>query len=161
MSTGNKRSGPGKRRQGHDRKGWTATPEDVAHAWGTLDLTSKMDGLPPPGDYQAVITDVQLYDKPDVLWLKVFSRLVDWDADPEPSFEAIAAEDGSRHSHRVIEGLRLLFRLQAATGAPLEGIDPFDLPDLLEGKRVTLRIAYSMRDGQVDLVVRAILPPQG
>src|SRR4051794_34148817 len=53
-----------------------------ASEWGPLDLTGGGGKLPPPGNYDAVIADVDIKDKPDVLWMIVSFTLVGREASP-------------------------------------------------------------------------------
>jgi hypothetical protein len=129
-----------------------------APRWGALNLSAKAE-LPPPGTYPAVIRDVTLTDKGDVLWLAVDYELNGTNARPRGDLGAIAAVPTSPHAHRVSDGLRLLQRLSQATGVDLDGVDPDRLPGLLIGKQVMLTLAHKIRDGQPDLVVREIRPP--
>jgi hypothetical protein len=140
-----------------DHKPPVALPAASARRWGTLNLNSKPE-LPPPGSYPGRISDVKLTDKSDVLWMAVEYELEGTNARPRGDVGAIAAVSTSQHAPRVPDGLRLLHRLSQATGVDLNG-DPDRLPGLLIGKRVTLTLAHKDRDGQPDLVVRAIQPP--
>ena len=137
--------------------GWSlggAAPE-----WGPLDLTGGGGKLPPPGDYDAVIADLDLIDKSDVLWMIVSFKLVGLEASPAPMMGMIASRNGPVDQHRVAEGMRLLNRLATATGTPLDAIkDPFDLPGLFIGKPVKLTVVHKARDGIPELVVRTIRP---
>ena len=126
--------------------------------WAPLDLNSQAS-LPPPGAYQARISDVKLIDKPDVLWVAVEYELAGMTARPRGNIGAIAALPTSPHASRLPDGLRLLYRLSHATGVDLHETDPYKLPRLLIGKRVTLTLAHRERDGQPDLVIREIRPP--
>ena len=132
-----------------------ASPE-----WGPLDLSGGGGKLPPPGDYDAVIADVELIDKSDVLWMIVSFKLVGLEASPAPNvgYDRQSQRPGPT-SHRVAEGKRLLHRLAMATRTPLDAIkDPFDLPGLFIGKPVKLTVAHKTRDGVPELVVRTIRP---
>ena len=116
--------------------------------------------MPPPGDYDGVIADLDLIDKSDVLWMIVSFKLVGLEASPAPN---IGYDRQSQRSGRraigVAEGPRLLHRLAMATGTPLDAIkDPFDLPGLFIGKPVKLTVAHKTRDGVPELVVRTIRP---
>ena len=131
---------------------WGASPK-----WGPLDLSRGGAKLPPPGDYDGVIADLDVIDKSDVLWMIVSFKLVDLEASPAPKIVMIASHNGPVDEHRVAEGRRLLYRLAMATGTPLDGIkDPFDLRGLFIGKPVKLTIAHKTRDGVPELVVRTI-----
>jgi hypothetical protein len=136
--------------------GW-ALPE-VGDGWG-LDLTGGSADLPAPGDYAAVIEEVRLAERSDVVWMIVRYRLEGFEAEPATDIAPIAARPGSEHFRRRAEGARLLNRLALATRVDLNVVkDPFDLPGLLERKRVTLRLAHRERDGVSELNVRAIMP---
>ncbi len=127
--------------------------------WGPLDLTGGGGKLPPPGDYDAVISDVHLIDKSDRLWMIVDFKLVGLEASPAPMWALLASRNGQSDDHRLAEGARVLHRLAAATVTPLEAIkDPFDLPGLFIGKPVNLTVAHKERDGVPELVVRTIRP---
>ena len=111
------------------------------------------------GHYDAVISDVELIDKPDMLWMIVSFKLVGLEASPAPMWVMLASRNGPADDHRVAEGVRLLHRLATATRTPLDAIkDPFDLPGLFIGKPVNLTIAHKTRDGVPELVVRTIRP---
>ena len=116
--------------------------------------------MPPPGNYDAVISDVQLIDKSDVLWMIVNFKLVGLEASPAPNMGyARQSQRPVRRAIGLAEGARLLHRLAAATGTPLDAIkDPFDLPGLFIGKPVNLTVAHKERDGVPELVVRTIRP---
>ena len=152
-----------------DRPAWSlggASPE-----WGPLDLTGGGGKLPPPGNYDAVIADVQLIDKPDMLRMIVSFQLDGHEATPAPKWALLASRNGPSDSHERPRGRRsstvhrtgrwprLLNRLATATRTPLEALkDPFDLPGLFIGKPVNLTVAHKERDGVAELVVRTIRP---
>jgi hypothetical protein len=136
--------------------GWAMSR--VGDSWG-LDLTGGSADLPAPGDYVAVIEEVRLAERSDVVWMIVRYRLDGFVAEPAADIAPIAARPNSEHFRRVAEGARLLNRLATATRVDLSAInDPFELPAVLERKRVTLRLARRERDGVSELVVRAIMP---
>lgn len=117
--------------------------------------------LPPPGEYDAIISSVSLYDKGDVLWMGVKYELTgEYEGNaPEAEFGAIAALPGSQHEKRVVEGARLLHRTAAAAGVALDpDLDPYDLPQLFEGKEVRLRVAHKTIDGVPALIARRAVP---
>ena len=129
-----------------------ASPE-----WGPLDLTGGGGNLPPPGDYDGVITDVDIKDKPDALWAIVSFILVDEEAAPAPMWALLATRNGPTYKHRLAGGAKVLRRLAAATGTPLDELkNAFDLPRLFIGKPVKLTIAHKTLDGVTELVVRTI-----
>ncbi len=117
--------------------------------------------LPPPGEYDAKITDIGLHDKGSVLWMAIKYELTGAFAGnvPEAEFAAIAAAPGSEHEERVPEGSRILYRTAAAAGVDLPAdLDADRLPDLLEGKTVRVKVAHKTVDGVPALVVRRALP---
>ena len=135
-------------------------PQKAPQKWSGIHIGSKRE-LPPPGDYDARITDIGLHDKGDVLWMSVKYKLTgEYEGNvPEAEFGAIAATEGSPHEGRVDEGARLLFRTAAAAGVALpEDLDPYGLPELLEGKAVRIRIAHKTIDGVPALIVRRAIP---
>jgi hypothetical protein len=127
-------------------------------SWGSIDFSAARANLPPPGPYAATITDVRLYDKPDVLWMGIEFSLDGTDAAPRGMLHAIAAREGSQHKHKMAEGLRAIAQLAIATGVTLEGIAYEALPGKLIGKRLELIVAHVSRDGILDLVVRSMRP---
>lgn len=135
-----------------------AHPATSPRRWAALNLNSPAK-LPPPGAYQACISVVKLTDRSDVLWAAIEYALEGTDARPRGDIGAIAATAASPHLSRVPDGLRLLHRLSQASGVEINGVDPFKLPALLIGKRVTLTLGHRERDGQPELVVREIRPP--
>ena len=75
-------------------------------------------------------------------------RLDGLEASPAPMLAMIASLNGSVDDHRVVEGMRLIRRLAAATITPLDAIrDPYELPGLFIGKPVKLVLAHKVRDG--------------
>jgi hypothetical protein len=126
--------------------------------WGSINLNAGSGNLPPPGNYPAMVADLRLHEKPDVLWCAVQFSLDGMAAAPRDVLHAIAASDGSRHASRVAEGLRFLHRLSQAVGVEVAGVDYEELPRLLIGRRLEVTVAHSMRDGVTDLVVRSMRP---
>jgi hypothetical protein len=126
--------------------------------WGTINLAAGGDKLPPPGQYAGTITDVRLFEKPDVLWCSIDFSLEETNTAPRPALHAIAATDDSPHRRRVADGLRFLYRLFQAAGVEVAGVDYEELPRLLIGKRLELTVAHSVRDGVPELVVRSTRP---
>lgn len=127
--------------------------------WGSLDLSGGGGHLPPPGSYDALISDVELKDSTDVLWMVVRFQIVGEEAAPAPEWAALATCDGSPYDDRKVKGMRLLNRLAAATMTPIGAItDPYELPGLFIGKSVGLVVAHKVRDGIPELVVREIRP---
>ncbi len=118
--------------------------------------------LPQPGVYPARLAEVGLHDKGDTLWFGVgyeFTGDLAGETPPERDFGAIAAEEGSAHEKRLAEGARLLYRTAAAAGVTLpDDLDPYDLPDLLEGKEVQIKIIHKTIDGVPAMIVRRAMP---
>ena len=152
------RHGTGPTETNGSQAGWSlggASPE-----WGPLDLTGGGGKLPPPGDYDAVISDVDTH--------RQVRRAVDdrqlssssaWRRLPRQCGLCSPVATARSDDHRLAEGARLLHRLAAATGTPLDAIkDPFELPGLFIGKPVNLTVAHKERDGVPELVVRTIRP---
>jgi hypothetical protein len=127
-------------------------------SWPPIDLSSAAGELPGPGNYPATISDIRIYEKPDVVWLNVEFTLDNTKASPRGALYAVAATEGSRYLGRVVEGLRFLLRLSLAVGIEIADADIEDLPSLLLGKRLEVTVAHSMRDGMPDLVVRSMRP---
>jgi hypothetical protein len=127
-------------------------------SWERIDFSAAAGKLPPPGSYPATISDIRIYQKPDVVWLNVLFTLDNTKASPQGALYAVAATEGSRYLGRVVEGLRFLHRLLLAVGIEIAGADIEDLPGLLLGKRLEVTVAHSMRDGMPDLVVRSMRP---
>lgn len=151
---------PGKQRSRGSLTGWPVGAQ-AAHPrnGGPLDLSGGGVKLPPPGDYDGVISDMRIIDKSDVLRTIISFRLEGVEATPAPVWAMLASRKGAVDEHDVAEGMRLLHRLAAATATPLEAIrDPYDLPGLFIGKRVKLTLAHKERDGVWELVVRTIRP---
>ena len=137
--------------------GWTLPPRPKE--WGAIDLSAIAATLPAPGSYPAIIAEVRLTDRVDVLWMIVRYRLDGIEAEPAADMAPIAADPGSAHARRVPDGARLLHRLAAATGADLSTeVNPDDIRALFEGKPVVLKLAHKARDGVPELVVREIRP---
>ena len=129
-----------------------ASPE-----WGPLDLTGGGGNLPPPGDYDGVITDVDIKDKPDALWAIVSFILVDEEAAPAPMWALLATRNGPTYKHRLAGGARVLRRLAEATGTPLErSRTRLICPVFSSANRSALTIAHKTLDGVTELVVRTI-----
>ena len=126
--------------------------------WGSINLNAGSGNLPPPGTYPAMIADLRLHEKADVLWCAVQFSLDGMAAAPRDVVHAIAARDDSQYASRVAEGLRFLNRLSLAAGVEIAGVDYDELPGLLIGKRLELTVAHSMRDGVPELVVRSMRP---
>ena len=126
--------------------------------WGSINLNAGSGKLPPPGTYPAMVADLRLHEKPDVLWCAVQFSLDGMAAAPRDVVHAIAALDDSQYASRVAEGLRFLNRLSQAAGVEIAGVDYDELPGLLIGKRLELTVAHSMRDGVPELVVRSMRP---
>ena len=127
-------------------------------SWGPIDLSHGGGKLPPPGNYPAMVADLRLHEKPDVLWCAVQFSLDGMAAAPRDVVHAIAARDDSRYANRTAEGLRFLNRLSQAVGVEIAGVDYEELPKLLIGERLEVTVAHSMRDGVPDLVVRSMRP---
>ena len=138
--------------------GWSiggASPE-----WGPLDLTGGGGKLPPPGNYDAVISDVDTHRQVRRLWMIVNFKLVGLEASPAPNVGF--ARQSQRSVRRPSPG-----RGREAPPPPRGGDrdaardaikDPFDLPGLFIGKPVKLTVAHKERDGVPELVVRTIRP---
>jgi|HubBroStandDraft_3_1064219.scaffolds.fasta_scaffold212771_3 hypothetical protein len=126
--------------------------------WGSINLNAGSGNLPPPGNYPAMVADLRLHEKPDVLWCAVQFSLDGMTAAPRDVVRAIAARDDSRYVSQMAEGLRFLNRLSQAVGVEIAGVDYEELPKLLIGKRLELTVVHSMQDGVADLVVRAMRP---
>ena len=137
--------------------GWSMAA--ASRGWGPLDLSGGGDKLPPPGDYDGMIADLEVIDKSDVLWMIVSFRLDGLEASPapevrhdcEPRRPGRPAPGGQGHAASPSPC--------SATETPLEAIgDPFDLPGLFIGKPLNLTVAHKERDGVPELVVRTIRP---
>ena len=126
--------------------------------WGSINLNAGSGNLPPPGTYPAMVADLRLHEKADVLWCAVQFSLDGMAAAPRDVVHAIAARDDSQYARRVADGLRFLNRLSQAVGVEVAGVDYEELPGLLIGKRLELTVVHSMQDGVVDLVVRSMRP---
>ena len=129
------------------------------HKWDSLNVAFSGEGLPPPGDYPGSIAEVKIVDKGDTLWVIVQFTLDGLEAEPAAKFGVLGAIPGSEYAHRLAEGVRLLYRIAEATGTPITAIqDPFEVPKLFTGKKVSLAIAHRKRDGVPEMEVREIRP---
>ena len=151
------RHGTGPTETNGSQGGWSLG--DAPPEWGLLDLTGGGDKLPPPGNYDAVISDVKLIDKSDRLWMIVDFILAGLEASPAPMWALLASRNGPSDRHRLAEGARVLNQLATGTGTPRDAMkDAFELPGLFIGKPVNLTVAHNERDGVPELVVRTIRP---
>jgi hypothetical protein len=124
--------------------------------WGPINTAQAAKReLPAPGIYDANIYEVKLYGSGDTLWLAIHYALESWAGDIGPELAPLAAQEGSAFANRTDEGARLLFRTADAAGVELpEDLDPEELPDLLEGKRVKVKVAHKKIDGVMGLIAR-------
>lgn len=124
--------------------------------WGPINTAQAAKReLPAPGIYDASISEVKLYGSGDTLWLAIRYALEGLGLQPEPEIAPLAAQEGSAYANRTDDGARLLHRTADAAGVELpEDLDPYDLPDLMEGKRVKVKVAHKKIDGVMGLIAR-------
>ena len=133
------------------------TSDQTASSWRTLAPTVVENALPPPGDYQGAVIAAKLIDKPTELWLQITFGLRDF-AEEIRQLHCYATASTSPHRHRATDGKRAVNRLLMVGKRELTTADPFALPELLTGIRVTLTIAHKVLDGVPELVIRNIAP---
>jgi hypothetical protein len=120
--------------------------DDNPPSWARINLKLEVATIP-PGTYNCVVADARTVEPStgDAIWLFIILAAISSDGEVlgqvEDRFITLAAAPGSPNETRLAEGLRRLALYGAATGLSFDELTPYEIPEMLLGKRVRASIS--------------------
>lgn len=120
--------------------------EELTPSWARVNLKFEVATIP-PGTHNCVVAEARTVEPSsgDAIWLFIALEAISPDGEVlgqvEDRFITLAAAPGSPKETRLAEGLRRLALYGAATGLSFDGLTPYEIPEMLLGKRVRASIS--------------------